>query len=278
MVRVPPPQPLEQNRNSRSGFLLYNLRMIHIFAAIECEISPLRHMVSDELEIVLTGIGKVNAAFAVGRTFPDGLTRKDLKDDVIINIGICGSKDLSGLFLVNKITDEATSKDYYPDMIRVTGLPEAPLITCDHVAADLSSGVLYDMEGSAIFQTAAKLISPDRIIFLKLVSDKGTDAGDVTAEWVKETVSSYLPEITSCIEQIKESLGTHSEKHDYTDLYSKLHASSSMELKIGELMEFAQSMGIDGRKLFDEAGAEDAVSRAQGKEVILRVKDKLISC
>ena len=272
MVRVPPPQPIT-NRNSSSGFLLYNFLMIHIFAAIDCEVKALKHLVSDDLEIVLTGIGKVNAAFAVGRTFHHGLTRQDLSSDVIINIGTCGSKDLHGLFMVNKITDDATGRDYYPDILRVEGLNEASLITVDEVKTDPEPGYLYDMEGSAIYQAGSKLISPDRIIFLKMVSDNG-DVGGVTEESVNELVESFLPEIEALIKSINERIVTPS--NDNNDrLYDLLKASASMKVQIDEFMRFARSMGEDENRVFDEAGAREVTSRAGGKEVISRVRSIL---
>ena len=247
--------------------------MIHVFAAIDCEVKALRHLVSDDLEIVLTGIGKVNAAFAVGRTFHSGLTRQDLSDDVVINIGTCGSKDMHGLFLVNKITDETSGKDYYPDMLRVMGIAEAPLISVDKVKTDPEPGYLYDMEASAIYQAASKLISPDRLIFLKMVSDYG-DVNGVTEDSVNSLVESYVPKIEELITMIRDGISTLNVKNN-VDLYDLLKASASMKVQIDELMRFAQSMGIDGNKLFDEAGAGDVTSRAGGKEVIARVRSVL---
>ena len=269
MVRVPPPQPLITG-TCGSGFLLYNFLMIHILAAIECEVSCLRDMVSDDLEIILTGIGKVNAAFACGRMFPMGLTRNDLKDDIVINIGICGARDLSGLFIVNKITDEATGRDFYPDIIRVSGIPEASLVTVDEVKTDPDPGVLYEMEASAIYQALSKLISPDRMIFLKVVSDSGYVNG-ITTEYVNDLIKSHLPEIKRIISSVREGTGKEASISN-DDLYERLYASSSMRVQIDELIRYASSLGIDGRKLFAEAGIDEVSSRASGKEVVARVR------
>ena len=253
--------------------MLYNSVMIHVFAAIECEVRALRHLVSDDLEIVLTGIGKVNAAFAAGRTFDSSLSRANLKDDVVINIGTAGSSDLTGLFIVNKITDESTGRDYYPDILRVSGLPEASLITVDQVKTDPEDGCLYDMEASALYQTCSKLFSPDRLIFLKMVSDNG-DVSGVTEESVNKLVESYLPQIEQLINDIRESTGSSIDSNN-EDLYEILHASRTMEVQIDELMRFARSMGLQGRKIFSEAGADEVTSRAQGKEVVARVRSIL---
>lgn len=248
--------------------------MIHVFSAIECEAAPLRHLVSDDLEIIITGIGKINAAFAVGRTFPNGLSRNDLKNDVVINIGTCGSKDLTGIFSVNKITDESSGRDYYPDMIRVSGLNEASLITSDKVVTDPEPGFLYDMEASAVYHTASRLISPDRIIFLKLVSDSG-DAGSVTRDDVIRLTEDHMDTIESVIEQISRSISIIVPE-DNENIYKRLHATSSMKVQIDELIDFARSLGIDGKKLFDEAEAgSDPLTKAGAKEVIARVRDVL---
>lgn len=254
--------------------MLYNILMIYVLAAIECEVSCLRSLVSDDLEIILTGIGKVNAAYTVGRLFPRGLTRNDLKEDFIINIGTCGSGDLHGLFIANKITDDATGKDYYPDIIRVSGLPEASLITVDNVKTDPALGVLYDMEASAIYQAAGKLISPDRMIFIKIVSDSG-DVDGITEEYVNHLVESHLHEIKKIISNIREASRASTPEPGNEDLYELLHASASMKVQIDELMRYASSIGVDGRKLFDEAGAGEVTSRAEAKEVTARVRDVL---
>ena len=253
--------------------MLYNFVMIHVFAAIDCEVRALRHLVSDDLEIVLTGIGKINAAFAAGRTFSSSLSRADLKDDVVINIGTAGSRDLTGLFIVNKITDETTGRDYYPDILRVSGLPEASLITVDQVKTDPDPGMLYDMEASAIYQSCSKIISPDRMIFLKMVSDNG-DVTGVTEESVNKLVESYLPQIEQLINKIRESIISSSDMNN-GDLYEILHASRTMEIQIDELMRFAGSMGLNGREIFSGEGADEVTSRAEGKEVVARVRSFL---
>lgn len=252
----------------------YNLSMIYILAAIECEVSSLRHLEGDDLKIILTGIGKVNAAFAVGRLFPAGLTRNDLSNDVIINIGTCGSKDLEGLFLVNKITDEATGRDFYPDIPEGTGLREASLITADNVVTDPDPGCLYEMEASAIFQSASKLISPDRIFFLKLVSDAG-DAGSVTEETVTRLVEEHADKISDLIDMIRNRLSGVPGSIDNNDIHDMLFASSTMKIQADELLRFAESLGLDGRQVFIDAGLDEVSSRAQGKEVIARVRSIL---
>ncbi|MBP5181362.1 MAG: hypothetical protein J6127_08760 [Clostridiales bacterium] len=252
--------------------------MIHIFTAIECEASPLRHLVNDDISLTVTGVGKVNAAFAVGRTFGPDKTRNDLLNDVVINVGICGSGNLEGMYLVNKITDNASQRDFYPDILRVFDIDEAPLITADDTVTDPADGVLYDMEGSGLFEAANKLISPDRIIILKIVSDKG-DTERLTPAIISSLISKYVPDIERVISEVRSGLIAKPDE-SYDDLYELLHASASMTVQIDELMAFASSLGVDGRALFMEQieASEDAkINKAKGKEIINRVRSILIS-
>jgi hypothetical protein len=250
--------------------------MIYVFAAINCEVAPLRHLESDDLKIIQTGIGKVNVAFAVGRIFPEGHTRSDHRSDVIINIGTCGAKNLNGLFLINKITDEATDKDYYPDMLRVSGLKEAHLITVDKVKADPAPDTLYDMEASAVYMAGSRILSPDRMVFIKVVSDNG-DVDDVTEKGVSNMMSEHLPVIESLIERIRAGMANPDDTPCYDELNTKLQSSASMKVQVSELMDFANSLGLDGNSLFRKNGADQVNSRKEGKEVIARVRDELTS-
>ena len=249
--------------------------MIHIVTAIKEEASPVMRMASEDIDITVMGIGKVNAAFTVGRLFPSPLTRNNLSSDVVINIGCCCSKDLKGMFVVNKITDEASGKDYYPDVLRIKGLPEAALVTSDRTVNSPEPGLLYEMEASAVWQAASKLLSPDRIIFLKIVSDSG-DVDKLTRSYIKDLMDSYSEQLTETVEYIRSTIELRKNADDVDDICELLSASSSMRIQISELIRFSQSMGIDGRELFmNEANGK--CTRVLGKEVISRVRAKLTS-
>lgn len=243
--------------------------MIYIFTALECEAKPLRTLESDDVKIIVTGTGRINAAFAVGRTFPSGLTRSDLKDTLVFNIGCCGSRELDGLYIADKITDEPSGKDMYPDLQRICNVREAPVISSDRVNKEPLSGILYDMEASSFFQASSKLISPDRIFVLKAVSDNGYTE-DITPSVITSLISRHLAEIKEITDSVITGM-TDREYRDYEDIYEGFHASESMKVQIRELAEYAYSTGQDGRELFCKE-MNDIASRKDGKEAILRVR------
>ena len=89
------------------------------FDVFENENQPVR--------IILTGQGSVMAAAAVsGAASFFGINA----EDAIINVGTCaGDYEPGQVFICNKITEEATGRTFYPDMILRSGLPERELVT-----------------------------------------------------------------------------------------------------------------------------------------------------
>ena len=74
------------------------------------------------VRIILTGQGSVMAAAAVsGAASFFGIRA----EDAIINVGTCaGDYEPGQVFICNKITEAATGRTFYPDMILRSGLPE----------------------------------------------------------------------------------------------------------------------------------------------------------
>ena len=89
------------------------------FDVFENENQPVR--------IILTGQGSVMAAAAVsGAASFFGIRA----EDAIINVGTCaGDYEPGQVFICNKITEEATGRTFYPDMILRSGLLERELVT-----------------------------------------------------------------------------------------------------------------------------------------------------
>ncbi|MBR1797123.1 MAG: hypothetical protein IJ757_03820 [Clostridiales bacterium] len=254
--------------------------MIYIFTALKCEGEPLRLFEKDDLKVIVTGVGKTNMAFALGRTFPEGSTRRSLVNDIVINIGCCCAKSLQGVYLINKITDQASSRDFYPDMLRVTGIKEAALITTDTLVTEPEEDVLYDMEASSFYETASRLLSPDRIITLKIVSDSGNTDG-ITTSYITSLVNDHIDQIGEVIAVLRSGMTEREDEADIELIYTMLHATEAMKVQLDELINYARLTDADINKLISEeinSICEDKeLTKAQGKEVLKRVRDKLTS-
>ena len=131
---------------------------------------------NDDACLAISGTSKLKSAVATTWLLSQFA---DLEGVALLNFGLCGSGDpkipVGELFLINKITDAATGRSFFPDILFRHTLRECSLATYDRpvVENQLSdkSDRLVDMEASGFFQAAASFLPPDRILCAKLASD-----------------------------------------------------------------------------------------------------------
>lgn len=170
---------------------------------------------SEEIRLVVTGAGMIAAATAAARHFAK--YPPESGQDLVISLGIAGlspSKEIptavGDIFLASKITEQATGRTFYPDILYRHPFRLMPLITFPTVcknSSDLPEGTLVDMEASALYQALLPHISPDRMLFLKVVSDlPGHPAADAVlpSELLKphlEKILTYAGELHAFLQQ-----------------------------------------------------------------------------
>ena len=124
------------------------------------------------------------------------------------------------MYHIHRITEAATKRDFYPDMLLNAGLPEASLITgarllttqdtwaqvdaqrgekfrrgtTDDAApgtlADrLAAPLLYDMEAAAVYQAASMFLGPHQMNFLRIVTDDGLTQEEMETGMTMRTVT-----------------------------------------------------------------------------------------
>lgn len=146
-----------------------------------------------DIYLIVTGTRKVNTS--VGLTLAIQKLNKNIVH--VVSFGLCGSQtdEIGNMFLVNKVTDYDSGRDFYPDnLVRVDLLQKAlltvgkPLVLKNEDKEGLHSvysiknsrfwtnqndanELLIDMEGSAFFETASFFVPVHRIFLLKMVSD-----------------------------------------------------------------------------------------------------------
>jgi nucleoside phosphorylase len=186
--------------------------MLHIVTALHAEAAPVisrynlkrdlsargREMFrADGISLVVSGMGKVRSALAVGQTL---LGHAESDSDLIVNLGICGALPeipIGEMRWVNQVTDHGSRRRFYPDAIVKHGVPEAALLTCDQPVYNRrpsEHAELFDMEGSGFFEAACSLLAPHQICCLKIVSDH-LMPGIVTSEIASDLVEARMNEI-----------------------------------------------------------------------------------
>ncbi|MFQ8877619.1 MAG: hypothetical protein ACLR7N_03360 [Roseburia hominis] len=148
------------------------------------------------IRLVVTGVGEIAAAAATA-----AVCARDGADaaDFLINIGCCAAANagadsgcepadrdmdsgygaayaaqIGDLYVCHKITEQATGKTFYPDILYRHPWKERELVTgMQPLQRAAAHGALYDMEAAAVYQAGIRFFSPDRMLFLKVVSDFG---------------------------------------------------------------------------------------------------------
>ena len=210
--------------------------MIHIFTALYPEAKPLiqalslkkraaqthyQQFLSEEgdLCLTITGVGPLQAAAVTASVLTDFDAGAQ---DQLLSLGTAAALTAcpASMYHVNKITEAVTMRDFYPDMLLNTGLPEASLITgarllttqdtwaqvdaqrgekfrrgtTDDAApgtlADrLAAPLLYDMEAAAIYQAASMFLGPHQMNFLRIVTDDGLTQEEMETGMTVRTVT-----------------------------------------------------------------------------------------
>lgn len=251
------------------------------FDVFENENQPVR--------IILTGQGSVMAAAAVsGAASFFGIKA----EDTIINVGTCaGDYEPGQVFICNKITEEATGRTFYPDMILRSSLPERELVTApvvirksihEYANKDSHNMPLYDMEAAAIYQAANLYVGPHRMGFIKVVSDNG-DIEGMTPDFIKGLMAGAVDEIASYVDRFVAD--THDmcraeESTQFTNQLCKdLHCSKVMENQVRQLIKYLSLEGTDYmtyiNKLYDE-GRLPAHDKKNGKVCLDEIKRELL--
>lgn len=229
--------------------------MLYIITAIAGEAIPLIHAFklkkditytkfdlfkNDEIKLIVTGIGKVKSAIATTYLLVKDNPRSG---DHIFNIGVCGSSNenykIGQIFLINKITDASSGKNFYPEAVFKHNLPEDHLITFDKpvkksTMTNLPS-CLVDMEASGYYEASSLYFQSHRIHILKIVSDylKGEK---LTSAFVQSLMEKSIPTIENILQS------THKtpipDSNVLTDSDYKLFDQISTELKLSTTQRF----------------------------------------
>ncbi|MBP3802998.1 MAG: hypothetical protein J6I76_03740, partial [Oribacterium sp.] len=103
------------------------------------------------------------------------------------SVSLTEEGDNSDIFLLNKLLDQNADRTFYPDMLIKTDLREASGITGSTVLSQRAAAFmavaaegydLYDMESAAVYQAGNLFLGPHQMSFIRVVSDRGTEAED----------------------------------------------------------------------------------------------------
>lgn len=268
---------------------------------------PVYEDAKGQIRLVITGMGKEAASFGAGWYLGSyGCSG----EDIFLNIGSCaGEEDAEGIYRIHGIEDLSDHKTYYPDLRGLSELKTARVYTAsspvgfetiEQIRQKAGGEIcLFDMEASGLYQGFRRAVGPDRMIFLKVVTDHGMSetngkpelSGQVTGEM--EGRGAELSEIIKRIIEHgvqredpldKEKEGSISPE-EFAELEQtlarQLCASATMELQIGQLCRYVASAGMETRFIkavisMQEAGVLPVSNRRGGKKALETLKNYIV--
>ena len=265
------------------------------------------------IRLVVTGVGEIAAAAVVAAVCAqDGADAADF----LINIGCCAAANagadsgcetvdsgmdsgygaahaaqIGDLYVCHKITEQATGKTFYPDILYRHPWKERELVTgMQPLQRAAAHGALYDMEAAAVYQAGIRFFSPDRMLFLKVVSDFGiTGQERMTAEALTGLLEQHVKEVVAFLTNLREAAdeeetlrndGILQEDETVLErLFAALHCSQTMRASARQYITYAALTGYDWKAELEEwyaRGLLPCKDRREGKVRLEELKQVLL--
>ena len=267
---------------------------------------------SASIRLVVTGVGEIAAAAATA-----AVCARDGADaaEFLVNIGCCAAAEsaaggcepadrdmdsgygeanaaqIGDLYVCYKITEQATGKTFYPDILYRHPWKERELVTgMQPLQRAAAHGALYDMEAAAVYQAGIRFFSPDRMLFLKVVSDFGIAGQErMTAEALTGLLEQYVKEVAAFLTNLREAAdeeetlrndGILQEDETVLErLFAALHCSQTMRASARQYITYAALTGYDWKAELEEwyaRGLLPCKDRREGKVRLEELKQVLL--
>lgn len=229
----------------------------------------------DNIALIETGAGKQNAAITCAYV----AGRFDIKQSAWLNIGIAGHRSLpigQGI-LCNKVTDNETLINYYPDMRFKGELSNKALLTVQKPEQHYNSDNLYDMEASGFFHSSSRFSTLEHIHSYKIISDNvanplETFKKDQTRELVNHCIAEIDRLSTALIEAIKKYQETYRLPEEYFLFIQNHHFSVTQQEQLKLLLRHWYALST--RSLLESLPSEHRDSKQLLNNISIQI-DKL---
>ena len=265
------------------------------------------------IRLVVTGVGEIAAAAATAAVCArDGADASDF----LINIGCCAAANagadsgcetvdsgmdsgygaahaaqIGDLYVCHKITEQATGKTFYPDILYRHPWKERELVTgMQPLQRAAAHGALYDMEAAAVYQAGIRFFSPDRMIFLKVVSDSGVAGQErMKAETLAGLLEQHVKAVAAFLANLREAADEEEalrsggilqeDEAVLEQLFAALHCSQTMRASARQYITYAALTGYDWKAELEEwyaRGLLPCKDRREGKVRLEELKQVLL--
>ncbi len=191
--------------------------MIHLVAAIPCEArpllehfalralsrSPFRLYEGEGMRLIISGVGKANAAAAVawlaGR-------HPETSPCAWLNVGTAGHalKPLGHGLLAHKVSDAASGVNWYPTRLFTAPVEGDSLLTVERPELEYTHPVAYEMEAAGFCGAAGRFAPWELIHCYKVISDNRlSPAHRISEDFVRELMTENLTAIAAVVAELR---------------------------------------------------------------------------
>jgi len=196
---------------------------------------------NDGMALVVSGTGKIASAAATA--WLAGFTGEDRRA-AWLNIGIAGhaTHDIGTGLLVNRITDCASNRSWYPPQVHDLDIPASSLLCVDAPENDYRADALYEMEASGFYATACRFTSGELVQCFKVVSDNRQQPGTgINAKFCRQLLAGQLEPLERVIDALQGLQQQYNDRHsphpDHERLLANWHFSVSQQHQLGRLLQ-----------------------------------------
>jgi len=192
--------------------------VLNLVVALNCEAKPLieafrlRRLsekcpfpvyLGEETRLVISGMGKLNAAAATAWLHAGHV---EAQDQAWLNLGTAGhgGHRIGTGILAHKIRDEAGGQSWYPPMAFPTRAATDEIITVDQAQMGYSTTACFEMEASGFYAAASRFASMELVQCYKVITDNPMNPyPEVTPALATELVQGRLSEILDICERLR---------------------------------------------------------------------------
>lgn len=230
--------------------------MINLCVALPAEARPLIHYFrlnheqahaafplyrNEHMALVVSGPGKVAAAAATA--WLAGLAGAG-RPAAWLNIGIAGhaTHAIGTGLMVNRITDYASKRSWYPPQVHDLDLPASSLLCVDTPESDYSGDTLYEMEAGGFYPAACRFTTGELVQCFKIVSDnKQQTCTHVNAKLCRQLLTDQLGPVDLVVRALQGLQQQYADRHmphpDHERMIGRWHFTVSQQHQLTRLLQ-----------------------------------------
>ncbi len=238
--------------------------------------APFQLFRGGDLQLVVSGIGKVAAAAAAGYLYH---LNGSHRDQAWLNLGLGGHRELAvgAVRLAHKVSDAAEC--WYPPRVFPTPCATAEVRTVPEPERQFSQNAVYDMEASGFYATCTRFSTGELVHVLKIISDNAAEpARRPSRREVGELMGAQLPVVERVIGELQalaaEQENVHEDPEELQQFLGRWRFTVTQQFQLRDLLRRWQLIKL-GVSAMEAATERQYAARRDARHVLSFLREEL---